>query len=272
MTDGVSVSWSKRSSFLEPTSRSKDSQDYYNLFWPISPSTPAGSSLLPPLFLLFFVTWNCVSLICYVPFFYRRKKRRLFIVRYRGGEFLEGCLFHDKWNSLAMPATIGLREPGSLKIRVCRLQLSSLSSLVLWHLSLHTFIPQTKVTKSGDSWCRPPQRPFVKRGDMWAGKGVKFVVSLAATFYYALSRVVIPLNWKNNEAGKPFFSLESNGLFSVGFVKGPKTEILPSFIHVQTCMIDICSTLKDTFWTFPSFLMKVNEGWGCQSSKDAKVS
>lgn len=123
--------------------------------------------------------------------FLLQEKWRLFIVRYRGGEFLEGCLFHDKWNSLAMPATIGLREPGSLKIRVCRLQLSSLSSLVLWHLSLHTFIPQTKVTKSVDSWCRPPQRPFVKRSDMWAGKGVKFVVSLVAT-YYALSQEAIP--------------------------------------------------------------------------------
>lgn len=131
-------------------------------------------------------------------------KRRLFIARYRG-EFLEGCLFHDKWNSLAMPATIGLREPGSLKIRVCRLQLSSLSSLVLWHLSLHTFIPQTKVTKSLDSWCRPPQRPFVKHGDMWARKGVKFVVSLAATFYYALSQAAMPLYWKNNEGRKPYF-------------------------------------------------------------------
>ncbi len=94
--------------------------------------------------------------------FLLQEKRRLFIARYRGGEFLEGCLFHDKWNSLAMPATIGLREPGSLKIRVCWLQLSSLSSLVLWHFSLHTFIPQTKVTKSVDSWCRPPQRPFVR--------------------------------------------------------------------------------------------------------------
>lgn len=141
-------------------------------------------------------------------------KRRLFIARYRG-EFLEGCLFHDKWNSLAMPATIGLREPGSLKIRVCRLQLSSLSSLVLWHLSLHTFIPQTKVTKSVDSWCRPPQRPFVKHGDMWARKGVKFVVSLAATFCYALSQAAIPLNWKNNEAVKPYFRCESDALSNV---------------------------------------------------------
>lgn len=152
----------------EPTSRSKDSQDYCDPVWPISPSTPTHSFLppfyfLPGMLCLWYVTCR---------FSTAGKKRRLFIARYKGGEFLEGCLFHDKWNSLAMPATIGLREPGSLKIRVCRLQLSSLSSLVLWHLSLHTFIPQTKVTKSVDSWCRPPQRPFVKHGDMWAGKGV----------------------------------------------------------------------------------------------------
>lgn len=116
--------------------------------------------------------------------FLQREKERLFIAKYRGGEFLEGCLFHDKWNSLAMPATIGPREPGSLKMRVCRLQLSGLSSLVLWHLSLHTFIPQTKVTKSPDSRRRPPQRPFVKRGDMRAGKGVTFGVSLASVSLY----------------------------------------------------------------------------------------
>jgi len=134
-----------------------------------------------------------------------------------------------------MPATIGLREPGSLKIRVCSLQLSSLSSLVLWHLSLHTFIPQTKVTKSMDSWCRPPQRPFVKLSDMWAGKGVKFVVSLAATFYYALSQEAAPLNWKNNEAGKPFFRCEMVLCPMLGFLKGMVHPKMKNTVIVYCC-------------------------------------
>lgn len=77
MTDGVSITGTATLRFSnvirEPTNRSKDIQNYCDALWPISPSTPTNV-----FFPVLFFTWNAVSLICYVQFFYCRKKEVIY--------------------------------------------------------------------------------------------------------------------------------------------------------------------------------------------------